>query len=164
MLKWFVLSQHHRRYSSAAETRLNEDLETLKSTGIKGLVRKLKEFAGAGILPDESELESYGLDKLLLLYSLLKFSDATDLLEVNERLNSYFTVHHIFPRAIVGREHAEDMANVTFLKETTNRRLRGKRPSEHLAYIPRHVLEKHFIPLDSKLWQDYDAFIEARGN
>lgn len=162
LLKWFALSQYHRRYSSAAETRLNEDLEALKSAGVKGLVRKLKEFAGAGILPDESELESYGSDKLLLLYSLLKFNDATDLLEVNERLNSYFTVHHIFPKALVGRELAEDIANITFVKETTNRRLRDRRPSEYLSNIPRQVLEKHYIPLDARLWQDYEAFIEAR--
>jgi hypothetical protein len=165
LAKWFILTQYHGRYSSAAETRLEEDLKAFNERGLTGLITTLRESIGVAILPEERDLvgSSRHKDKLLLLYSLLKFRDATDLSEPYEKLNSYFTIHHIFPVSRL-EEQADNLLNITFVTENTNKELSNKLPEMYLRTIPEEILEKHLIPTDRSLWSlaKYDEFIIER--
>lgn len=165
LAKWFILAQYHGRYSSAAETRLEEDLKAFKEKGLNGLIDTLRKSVGAAILPEERDLAGSirHKDKLLLLYSLLKFQDATDLRDQNIRLNSYFTLQHIFPLSKIGEE-ADDIMNITFVTESTNKEWYNKLPSSYLPTVPEEVLEKHLIPKDRSLWSPskYGEFISER--
>jgi len=44
LAKWFVLTQYHGRYSSAAETRLEEGLKAFNEKGLTGLITILREY------------------------------------------------------------------------------------------------------------------------
>jgi hypothetical protein len=167
LAKWFVLSQYHRRYSSAAETRLNEDLDAYKKESIKGLIYELRKQVRADLIPEESEIEGRGEDKLLLLYSMLRFNRASDLFDKNEHVNSYFVIHHIFPKSITPEYDelfADDIANITFLKETTNKIIGSQEPIEYLTGIDEEVVKKHFIPSNCELWKrsGFKEFIKER--
>jgi len=167
LAKWFVMSQYYRRYSSAAETRLNEDLNAYNKKGIKGLIFELKKQVRADLIPEESELEGRGEDKQLLLYSILSFNKASDLLDENEYMNSYFVVHHIFPKAIIlesDEAFVDDIANITFVKESTNKKFGSQEPIKYLIGINEEVLKKHLIPLDRELWKIsmFKEFIKRR--
>jgi len=165
LAKWLVLAQYHGRYSSAADTRLDEDLRAFNERGLRGLIDELRRSVGAAILPEERDLtgSSRSRDKLLLLYSLLKFRNATDPRDSRYIVNSYFTVHHIFPRSQIG-DRAEDIMNVTFVSEGTNKAWYNRLPEAYLPTLSEEMLEKHMIPKDKSLWtiSRYDDFLDAR--
>jgi hypothetical protein len=166
--KWFILASFFGRYSASAETKLNEDLETIRNGGnyhdlIENIRRKegnLKERILAYI--DEGEYEP------LLLYALLKQSNAKDLLSGEPLTQANSTLHHIFPRKhLGGSEYArlvDDIGNLTLLTHASNQRLLDELPENYLRRVSSEILRAHYIPEDKELWklEKVEEFIKIR--
>jgi len=168
LFKWFTLASFFRRYSASAETRLDEDLETIRNGGnyrdlIENIRRKegdLKERIIAYI--DEGECDP------LLLYALLKQSNAKDLLSGEPITQANSTLHHIFPKKhLAEQRHTElidDIGNLTLLTHRSNLDLSDELPENYLQRVPPEVLKAHYIPDDRELWklEKAEEFIKRR--
>jgi len=168
LLKWFVLASEFARYSSATETRLNEDLSVIKDgRNYKELISKLEERTG-NIKDRVKEMISAGWLSRLLLYAILKMNGAKDLLTRHDLTTEDVTLHHIFPKSILTgspfEEFVNDVGNLTLVTMGTNNRLRSERPENYLLRIPPEIRKTHFIPDDPELWkaQNFEKFIEKR--
>jgi len=168
LLKWFVLASYFRRYSTSAETRLNEDLSTIEGGGdYKDLIKNIEKTEGdlkERIKKDIAE----GKVNELLLYAILKQNDAKDF-ETREDLNTgNITIHHIFPKSFLissGYENiVDDIGNLTLITPGTNQRLSSELPENYLGRIPPEIREAHLIPNDEKLWRSENCkdFIKER--
>jgi len=168
LFKWFILASFFRRYSASAETRLDEDLETIRNGGnyrdlIENIRRKegdLKERIIAYI--DEEEHDP------LLLYALLKQSNAKDLLSGEPITQANSTLHHIFPRKHLAEqgyaELIDDIGNLTLITHRSNLELSDELPENYLQRVPLDILKAHYIPGDRELWrlEKAEEFIKAR--
>lgn len=168
LFKWFILASFFGRYSASAETKLNEDLETIRNGGsyydlIENIRRKegdLKERILVYI--DEGEHDP------LLLYALLKQSNAKDLLSGEPLTQVNSTFHHIFPRKhLGGSEYARlvnDIGNLTLLTHGSNQKLSDELPENYLRRVSSEILSAHYIPEDEELWklEKVKEFIKIR--
>jgi hypothetical protein len=168
LFKWFILASFFGRYSASAETRLDEDLETIRNGGnyrdlIENIRRKegdLKERIIAYI--DEGEYDP------LLLYALLKQSNAKDLLSGEPVTQANSTLHHIFPRKHLAEqgyaELIDDIGNLTLLTHRSNLELSDELPENYLQRVPLDILKAHYIPGDRELWklEKAEEFIKRR--
>jgi hypothetical protein len=157
LFKWFILASFFRRYSASAETRLDEDLETIRNGGnyrdlIENIRRKegdLKERIIAYI--DEGEYDP------LLLYALLKQSNAKDLLSGEPITQANSTLHHIFPKKHLAEqgyaELIDDIGNLTLLTHRSNLELSDELPENYLQRVPLEILKTHYMPEDRELWK-----------
>jgi len=168
LLAWFILASQFGRYSSATETRLNEDLSIIQEGGDhKALISKLEERTG-NLKVRLKEAISIGLVYLLPLYGILKMNKAKDMLTQNEITTTDLTIHHIFPESILSGSEFEglinDVGNLTLLTMGTNNRLRSERPSNYLPRIPLEIRKAHLIPENPELWktENYKQFLEER--
>jgi len=168
LFKWFVLATFFERYSASAETRLDEDLATIKNGGnYRDLIENIRRREGdlrERILAYIDE----GNYNELLLYALLRQSGARDFLtgEILTQANS--TVHHIFPRKrLAGTSYTElvdDIGNITLLTHASNQKLSADLPENYLQKVPPEVLRAHYIPEDRELWrlENVEKFIRER--
>lgn len=169
LFKWFILASFFGRYSASTETRLNEDLETIRNGGnyrnlIENIRREegdLKERIIARI--DEGEYDP------LLLYALLKQSNARDFLYHDVSITqANSTIHHIFPRKHLTElgyaELIDDIGNLTLLTHRSNLELSNELPENYLRRVPPEILKAHYIPDDRELWNLDNAgeFIKRR--
>ena len=168
LIGWFVLSTYYKRYSSASETRLNEDLQAISKGGsYRDLINNLKRQVGELRISKETYRGS-STDKLFLLYVALRSKKARDFYDRETLINGLnATIHHIFPVNIVGgmysRSEINDIANLTLILSSSNERIRES-PKTYLKRIPYELLEAHLIPLDEKLWEErkFKDFLEER--
>ena len=168
LIGWFILSTYYRRYSSASETRLNEDLQVIAKGGnYKDLINNLKKHVGELRVTEETYRGS-STDKLFLLYVALRSRKARDFYDRETLINGLnASIHHIFPINIVGgrysRSKVNDIANITFILSSSNERIRES-PSMYLKRLPPELLEAHLIPRVEELWKEdrFEDFLEER--
>ena len=77
--------------------------------------------------------------------------------------------HHIFPQALLKKDgkssdEINDIANLTFLTEETNKKIGKKPPAEYLPGVDDELLKPHLIPMDRGLWEleRYQDFLAKR--
>ena len=168
LIGWFILSTYYRRYSSASETRLNEDLQAIAEGGnYKDLISNLKKHVGELRISEEA-YRGTGTDKLFLLYVALRSTRARDFYDRETVINGLnATTHHIFPINIIGgmysRNEINDIANLTLILSSSNERIRES-PKIYLKRIPHELLQAHLIPLNEELWEErrFKDFLEER--
>lgn len=155
LLGWFILSSYYRRYSSASETRLNEDLQVIARGGsYKDLVHNLKRSVGE-LKISEDAYQGGGSDKLLLLYVALRSRKARDFYSRDVLIyDRNASIHHIFPVNVIGgkysRAKVDDVANLTLILQSSNERIRES-PHIYLRKLPSEILEEHLIPMNEDL-------------
>ncbi|NPA70175.1 MAG: DUF262 domain-containing protein [Crenarchaeota archaeon] len=168
LIGWFILATYHRRYTSATETKLNEDLQTIAGGGnYRNLVENLRKSVGELKVSEETYRGS-GSDKIFLLYTVLRFNKARDFYDKETLISSLnATIHHIFPINIIGgrygRNMVNDIANMTLLLSKSNESIRES-PRIYLKRIPPEILRAHLIPEDRTLWREekFKDFLEER--
>ena len=127
LFKWFILASFFRRYSASVETRLNEDLGTIRNGGnYRNLIENIKRREGdlkERILMyiDEGEHDQ------TILYALLKQLNARDFLSGEPLTQTNSTLHHIFPRKYLVElgytRLLDDIGNLTLLTYHSNSKL-----------------------------------------
>ena len=169
LFNWFVLASYFGRYSASAETRLDEDLGILKSGGNYGdLIKRLTEREGNLQERIKTDLERGERDYWLLLFALLRQSQAKDPI-IGENLNTAnIAIHHLFPRKFVAGSKFEDLlnnvGNITLLTPGTNQSISAELPENYLKKWPQEQRRAHYIPQDRELWkfEEMRNFVEER--
>ena len=187
IINWFILASFNGYYSSTTDTKLDEDIETVKSYDYFP-TKELLENMGrrkAKLKISENEikrgltinvLRREGRAYLFILYILLVKKDADNwngrLLK--ESLLTETARHHIFPKDFLERELNIDdpddreklinnISNITFIHKDINSEIGDDSPEN---YMRRYIssAKKHFIPTDNVLWklEQYQTFLEYR--
>jgi hypothetical protein len=171
LIGWFLLAQFYHRYTSAPDTKLNEDL-TLAKSGYSALVDKVWEFAGMkGIAEDafSGRVTGRGNNMLMMLLALLQKREAKDFYKPNVNIDEGqdLTVQHIYPVSKLPSSYSEDevhdIANATFTLASTNKAIGDKEPKIYLPSIPGEIRDQHLMPND-QLWDinKYREFLTER--
>jgi len=172
LVGWFLLAQFYHRYTSAPDTKLNEDLDLVKSSNYRALVDKIWEFAGMrGITEDalSGRVTGRGNNMLMMLLALLQKRKAKDFYKpsVNIDESQDLTIQHIFPVSKLPTSHSEDevhdIANITFTLSSTNKAIGDKEPKIYLPQIPLEIRDQHLISTEH-LWdiKKYREFLTER--
>ena len=124
---------------------------------------------------------------VLLMYIVMRQQYASDFYDSKVTLDEIgpkeTQLHHIFPwdfmmkdkRALKMCESSSytrgeyraivnDIANLTFLRQSTNHSIGKQEPAEYLKEISKDIRKAHFIPDDPALWhpERYVGFIDER--
>lgn len=167
---WLLLASYWGRYTASPDTKADQDLNSLKSSGnLDSLIDNIRRQIGRSLNISEEDYQGWDTRKKLLMYVVLKKRKAPDLFRHDVIVSSNsFEVHHIFPKSLLRRRGLserliDDAANYTFILGRTNRRL-NREPREYLRGVRSDILEKHLIPTDSRLWnvENYRDFITLR--
>lgn len=166
LLAWFILASYFSRYSSAAETRLNEDLRIVEDgKGYRGLISTL-EMREGDLNNRLKEDISRGSWNRLLLYAILRTKKAKDPISQQELTTTDIVAHHIFPRSILSgiTESIDDIGNITLTTMSTNSSLSSQRPENYIPKMNPMIKKDHLIPDNPDLWkiENYGQFLEER--
>ena len=187
IINWFILSSFNGYYSSATDTKLDEDLNIVKSSSvfpIDQLIENMRKRK-AKIKISEGDikrglamnvLRREGRVHLFMLYILLikKNADNWNGKLLKQSSLTELARHHIFPKEYLDRELNIDdpddreilinnLGNITFIHKDINSEIGDTPPIDYLnQYID--YAKKHFIPIDSSLWklEQYQTFLEYR--
>jgi hypothetical protein len=187
IINWFILSSFNGYYSSATDTKLDEDLDIVKSSSvfpIDQLIENMRKRK-AKIKISEGDikrglamnvLRREGRAHLFMLYILLIKKNADNWNGKLLKQNSLTELarHHIFPKEYLDRELNIDdpdereilinnLGNITFIHKDINSEIGDTPPIKYLnQYID--YAKKHFIPTESNLWklEQYQTFLEYR--
>jgi hypothetical protein len=182
--RWFLLANAFSRYVGSPETTLNQDLSALGQGygNIQLLMDHLtQDLRGQPkVRPDDLARAGMGSPFFPLAYLAVIRNGATDwfrgikIRRENFADDQNIEYHHIFPRKLLNQRGADrylrdEMANIAFLGERANRRIRASEPKDYLLPIKQQAperLEAQFVPLDQALWSldRFEDFLEARRN
>ena len=181
LLYWFIHTMLWGRYAGSTETYLNQDLEAIeeRSDSLDKLIDLLRQSRG-GLKLNANDFIGWsrGARFYPLLYMLTRVYHARDLetgIELSAHLLgslSSLQVHHLFPKSLLykkgyDKSEVNALANFTFLTQETNLSVSNRDPIEYFEIYEKKnpsVLESHWIPMDSELWQvdRYLDFLDAR--
>lgn len=186
LLFWYYSACMWGRYSSSAETKLDQDLDVIldKETGlpkedsIDALVKNCRRDV-ADLKVDEVELiEPYQRSSFLpVLFAMIRKNRAKDwftgieLSATNVGPSHQVEMHHIHPRSLLKRKgyHSkdyDDLSNIVFLSQRANRAVRNSEPYDYIRQfkIDKERMESQLVPLDEELWriENFDKFIKVR--
>jgi len=187
IINWFILSSFNGYYSSATDTKLDEDINTVKSSSIFPIDQLIENMRKrkAKVKISESDikrgltmnvLRREGRAHLFMLYILLIKEDADNWngKRLKETPSDKLAKHHIFPKEYLERELNIDdpddreilisnLGNITFIHKDINSEIGDTPPTDYLdKYI--HYAERHFVPTDENMWklEQYQTFLDYR--
>lgn len=170
LLGWFLLASIFNRYSSAVESRLNEDLTAINEGGYKALITNLEQREGEMKERLKQMIEA-GNFRPLLLYAFLRLKGAKDLNPHKEQQQEIVAVNasrdHIFPRSQLGGHRlVDDIGNITYITPTSqSQQYKGNNlPEVYFSKLPTEILESHYIPTNQELWRldKFEQFVIER--
>lgn len=180
--RWFLLANSFSRFAGTAETKLNQDLAVLGTSceNIPGLLDQLLRDLRSEPVVTAQDLERGGSTSPFfpLSYLAAMRRDAMDWFKgIRIRRDNFsedqnLEYHHIFPKKLlnargVDRYTRDELANLAFLGQKANNRIRATEPARYLAGIAEHDpnrLEAQFVPMDPTLWEldRFQDFLAAR--
>lgn len=174
LLLWFFLSSFLGRYSSSVDTKLDDDLGSLKKKNfdLVDLFMGLRKQRGRIDIRIDDFKGKYKKGQLLLLLAAIRAKGAMDWFGGTLVRSKGSSAQHIFPRAylrangIKDSRLIHDIANITILTLKANEHM-GKNPLEEYfarKYVGKEKIEKHFVPTDETLWKvdNYNEFLDER--
>lgn len=174
LTRWFWKAIFARRYSSGVLRYLEEDIKgMLQLKG--GQTSNLGEFRlnfGEWFFTSNFSLGSVNTKALILLLAQRKplsfVSGAPVNIQLTMKEYNKTEFHHLMPKAFLKSqgvaEHANALANFTFLSRADNRQLGGVAPSEYKARMAANtddILERALVP-ESLFNDDYRVFLLER--
>jgi len=183
-LHWMYSALMWTRYSSSAETKLNQDLEAL---GSDDPPKKLRD----NIVSERGRIKVEGRDLASrtsrsafyhMIYFVARANGATDWfngLPLYSKLvgkSHGLQDHHIFPQAALyktsrfnsnstkDRDLVNEISNLAFLTAQANLKLSNRLPSKYLADVPLERRIAQQIPETPALWETdrYEEFLIER--
>ena len=176
LLRWFYLACLRRRFSSSAESRLDQDLTAVASEQpVAGLLENLMLSAGKlEIDPEEFETADWRNPLFPVTYALARRRSAADWFSGVKLGQSGGQVlsHPIFPKGLLAdagipRKERDEVANLVFLSAPPPRHVLGAAPTDVLPEVASadpERLSAQSIPMDLDLWHvdRYRDFVAAR--
>lgn len=168
---FFLLASYWGRYVGPTETRLDEDLKSIKETGVlNDLFKNIKDQVGR-LFINEDDFIGKERNKKLLLFVVSKYFGAEDWFKGHKITTSDIQEHHIFPRSLLKKKGVEislidDVANIAFLTEKANKTISNKEPVQYFIEekIDEEKLKRQFVPMERELWalDRYEEFLLQR--
>lgn len=183
MRRWALVANTKSRYSVSAESLLDQDLLTLRTSGsIEELLNRLKaRFGRLEVTEDEIEGRRSVSGYFKAMFLAFREDGAKDwetkvAISINHSgVEHKLQFHHIFPKAFLKKEYSHlrrseinDIANLAFIGGKTNREISAKAPSEYLSKIINskdgQLLEIQAIPIHGEYLDkySYEDFIKYR--
>lgn len=180
LLYWLHVANGTGHYSGSTETKLDQDLAAIRTDPDPAhLLKNLRAWGGdAEFTPEAFAGKNQRSPLFKLMFIALKANDAKDwhtalTISVTLRGNNHrLQFHHIHPKATLKGNYKDreinEIANLSFVCGTTNRRIGRKSPSEYFLNIIKQRGEDAFasqcIPLDKHLLSadGYLEFLEKR--
>jgi hypothetical protein len=187
LLFWYYSASIWGRYSSSAETKLDQDLDvlinkdslTLKDSGLDSIIKNCRKDVSDLRVDEEELIGTYQRSPFLpLLFAIARKQKAKDWFNAIELSatsvgpSHQVEMHHIFPKSILKKmgyspKEYDDLANIAFLSQEANLEVRNSAP---IDYIKRYGIEKdrsktQLIPINEDLWEieNFEKFkIERR--
>lgn len=178
LLRWFYTASLRGRYSTSAETAMDEDIKAaLSPEPVAELMRNIGTRA-VEVHPDEFD-DAGRLNPLFALsYAAAKKNGAKDWfygIAVGKDAagdEHKVEIHHVFPKKVVkelkvSRKDRDEIANLAFLARRPNEKISATPPDEYLPQIAKHHpdrLRAQCIPMDSELWKpkNFHKFLAER--
>jgi len=187
IINWLILASFNGYYSSTTDTKLDEDIEVVKSSSyfpFNELIGNMKSRKAKIKISDNdikrgltiNVLRREGRAHLFILYILLIKREADNW---NGKLLSQSSLtelarHHIFPKDYLEKKLDIDdpddretlinnLGNITFIHKDINSEIGEDPPKDYMkTYID--SAKKHFISVDENLWKldQYQTFREYR--
>lgn len=187
IVNWFILSSFNGYYSSATDAKLDEDINTVKSSSVFPMDQLIENMRKrkAKVKISEADirrgltmnvLRREGRAHLFMLYILLVKKDADNWngKQLKKTPLSELARHHIFPKEYLEKELNIDdpndreilinnLGNITFIHKDVNSEIGNTPPTNYLGGYIRYA-EKHFIPTDENMWklEQYQTFLDYR--
>ena len=177
LMDWFVRASTFGRYTGQTETRLNQDLRTIRGSDapFPHLVSALRGTVGNfRVTLGDLQGATWQSPLSLLFWLTLRRAGAVDLwtgmplgstrLEGGRDL----VQHHLFPRRAPGVSllvsQVNELSNFAFLAQEPDLMLQNAVPANSLVDVPVDRLERQYIPTDPEMWKPSNArrFIEHR--
>lgn len=180
LLRWFYVASLRGRYSSAAETAMDEDLKAIQSEDpIQSLMRNaLGADMRIEVLADEFDDAGWKNPLFPMTYAAAKKRGAKDWFKGMALSHDVIgddhqiEIHHIFPKALLKdkgerRKDIDEIANLAFLMARPNKQISKTEPFEYLSEIAaKHAdrLVSQCVPMDRNLWRldRFQDFLAAR--
>jgi len=174
--RWVYMALIWTRYSGPSETSVDQDVAGLKSgDSIAQMIQNIEDAVGRNRPVTERELQGQLMRSpyMLMAYVLAREENAEDWFSgIKIGSGQSLEVHHIFPKDIL-REHydlktdrllTDQVANLAFLSQKANLKIRNSPPSEYLATIPETRLRAQRVPVDRQLWhlEQFEDFLRDR--
>ena len=168
---WFYCASHYGRFSTSAETTLNEDLREFKGEyPVKNWLQSIKKERG-GLEMRELRGRINNTNRFALYYAL-RLNDALDWWQgIKIEDTSKIEFHHIFPKKILRNAGIpdtliNDIRNIAVVSRKANRTISSMPPEQ---YFETQIEDKgriysQFVPDDPKYWkiENYKDFLEER--
>ncbi|MGQ4892881.1 MAG: GmrSD restriction endonuclease domain-containing protein [Candidatus Njordarchaeia archaeon] len=187
IINWFILVNFNGYYSSATDTKLNEDIEIVKSFDsfpFDELIENMeKRKTRTKISKRDLELglkvnalKKEGRPYLFILYILLIKRNADNWAGKLLKQSSWNSIarHHIFPEEYLNKNldiddpdlmeiKINNIGNITFIDKKINAEIQDDPPKKYMESY-RESAKKHFIPSDENLWKldQYETFLTYR--
>jgi len=175
LVYWMFGANLALRYSAGKETRLAEDLATVRAGGaVRGLLRSLGLFDHRlEVRPAAIAGRGVASPFFPLSYLVADAHGAKDWffgLDIGTDLRGEFRLeyHHIHPQATVRarftKAEINDLANLAFISGRANRKIGKREPSLYLAEVDDGQRAAHLIPSEEYLWLtvNYRGFLRSR--
>ena len=188
-LAWLLHATCTNRYSRTTDTRLAEDLRTVRvgtvfadtvDKAIDGLYGPTTERLDFTSDDNEYFKRSYTDGAVqLMLYLLAYDNQAHDWSSSRDRIGFSGTEllkkfnpewHHVFPRAYLRNKvtsyNADTAANIVVIRKETNLKIGRKAPMEYMESISDSQLREQYVPTNRDLFtvEEYSEFIEERAD
>lgn len=180
LLRWFYIVSLKARYTTSAETALDEDLKAV--VGDDPVQQLLTNATGPTgwkpVHPDELDDAGERNPLFAMTYAAARRAGAKDWFKGVSLTTDVIgddhevQIHHVFPKALlrergVRRKDIDEIANLAFLAARPNRQISKSPPDVYLAQIadahPQRLVAQ-CIPMDRALWklERYQDFLAER--
>ena len=184
IVTWLIIANFRGRYTSRTDSKLQKDIDMVRSSNDFPLDELLREIKSPKIALSDlmkgnevNVLRKSGQPYLFLLYIALIKEGADDWTGASIRYKNLneLAKHHIFPKeylensGIVPDEPREKesfisgLGNITLINKELNAEIGSASPEEYLDKYVRSI-DKHFIPDNRELWalDKFEEFKEER--
>jgi hypothetical protein len=173
--RWVYLALIWSRYSTSAESSIDQDVAALGHDDPIGVMTQ-NIFDRSGQRPlDERQLRDQRSNSpfMLMSYVLARTNQAQDWFNgVQIGAGQPLEYHHIFPKALLEQTYnlrrdtriVDQVANLAFVSASVNKKIGSKPPSVYLPSekIDAARLKAQYVPLDPKLWDSFEDFVQVR--
>jgi hypothetical protein len=172
-LYWLLVATIRNRYSSAADTKLGQDIPATRTLDPVSTL-----FSNLGIVGTRVEVTARDLagrtsNSPYFLLSFLVAQDAGardwwygSTIAIGGSDGQKLEYHHIHPQATLVRRpekytkaEINDLANLAFISAKANKKISDRSPRHYFAEVGNDELSRHFVPLNPVL-RDASAYRE----
>jgi hypothetical protein len=163
--RWVYMALIWTRYSVSAETAVDQDVAHLNSDDpIARMIQNVEDAVGHNRPVTERELQGQLRNSpyMLMAYVLARRAEAEDWFNgIQIGSGQTLEIHHIFPKDVLRERYdlkkdrplVDQVANLAFLSQKANAKIRSTPPVDYLPTIPKERLKAQCVPGNPVMWK-----------